>query len=119
MKNMVKRTRIIGTDTVVYSAWKQIDGPFSGNGGTITSHDGTWFQRIGTDPRSELFENLPVGEERSAAVKNAYAERYAAAYMIIKKAFPEVLNRDGRMSDGEIVHTSRALRGIEDETKVF
>ena len=42
----IHKIRIIGTSTVVYSAWEpsSVMGPHS----TITTFDGSWFGRVGT-----------------------------------------------------------------------
>lgn len=95
----VKRFQIATTTTIVHQAWEPstIRGPHS----SVTTIDGSWYGRIGTDPDPGLYNHLPVGPERSAAVKAAYAQRYAVAYAAIIACFPETA--DGIKSDGEII----------------
>jgi hypothetical protein len=96
----IQKTQIIGTETTVYTAWEPSTP--CGRHGTITTIDGEWYGRIGTDPDPEMFEHLPVGSDaRIAAVKRAYALRYEAAYLAIIAKYPELIQK-GTMSNGEI-----------------
>tara|TARA_Y100000310_G_C20209240_1_gene590539 strand:+ start:76 stop:468 length:393 start_codon:yes stop_codon:yes gene_type:complete len=85
---IVERVEMSSGTTARYTAWLPAESPLSGRASTITHIDGFWYGRIGTDPDSASYENLPVGEERSAAVQAAYEARHALAYDLIHRAQP-------------------------------
>jgi len=95
---IVKRFRVIGTQTVVYQAWEP--SGIRGRHSSVTTVDGQWYGKVGTDPDPALYDHLPVGDERSRNLQQAYQERYAVAYQAIIEACPETA--DGHRSDGEI-----------------
>lgn len=99
---------IIGTPTVVYTAWEPSE--LVGRHSTVTTYAGEWYGCIGTDPEKSLYDHVPVGEDRSMAVRDAYEQRYEVAYDAIIKAFPEAAG--GRRSGGEI--TVRDYSGMAD-----
>lgn len=101
MKTIIQRSRVIGTNTVVYTAWEP--SKLRGNHSTVTTFDGKWYGRIGTDPERALFDHIPVGDDRSEAVQEAYEQRFRVAYDAILKAFPEAAI--GTRSGGEIAVT--------------
>lgn len=74
----------------IYSAWQKIVSPFDDHRAhTITTVDGVWFGKIGSDPEPEKYDHLPVGPERFAAVRDAYRYRALIAEQYIHDAFPE------------------------------
>lgn len=95
---IVKRFRIIGTNLIIYEAWEPSE--LMGRHSTVTFIGGKVWGRIGTDPDQSLFEHLPVGDDRSEAVRKAYQQRYQVAYDAIVEAFPEA--DAGKRSMGEI-----------------
>ena len=96
----VQRTRILGTDTVVYRAWEPTQF-IGGKHHTITTFDGVWFGLIGSDPDPSVYNHLPVGPERTAKVGEAYQARYQLAHQLIRNAFPEAAAL-GNTDNGEI-----------------
>lgn len=104
MSIIIQKVQVAGG--VIYSAWEPRLSALPPAQGryhhTITFIDGQFYGRIGTDPEPSLFEHLEKGTQaRSAAVKQAYAERYAVAYEAIVSAHPE-LKTKGRRNDGVI-----------------
>jgi len=98
---MTKIQRTMGAlnGTTRYVAWESSTP--TGKHSTITTIDGEWYGRIGTDPDPEMFEHLTAGsDERIAAVRRAYEHRYQAAYCAIVAEYPEAVM--GKMSMGEI-----------------
>lgn len=96
----IKRTRIIGTSTVVYSAWTPAaySGPYS----TVTSIGGRPHGRLGTEFLSDSapeLDALPAGRERSRKVRAWQDDRYQAAYSAILAEYPGL---SGRPMMGEI-----------------
>lgn len=71
----------------IFTAWEPSE--IAGRHSTITTIDGRWYGRIGTGPDRKLYEHLPVGEERSEAVKKAYEAEYERAYKAIRAAHRE------------------------------
>ena len=94
----IQVTKMLDGRTIC-SAWEP--STITGIHGTITTIDGEWYGRIGTDPDAWTYQCLPVGEDRSAAVERAYQTRYAVAYTHILRAHPEVYF--GVRDMGEIV----------------
>lgn len=96
----VKRTRIIGTDQVVYTAWEPYD-----RHGTMTTIDGKLYGRIGTRPLTAELDALPRGtRERVLAVDSYHRAQYGEAYDAIVAAYPEA-GMDGVYGMGEIMRT--------------
>ena len=96
---VVKRSRILSTQFVIYSAWER--GATTGTHSTITTIDGAWYGTFHSRRDESTFAHLPGGSpERIAAVRAHYAANDAAAYEAIITAFPEAT--EGRRSDGEI-----------------
>ncbi len=97
---MIRQTRLLGTNEVIYSAWRpQSEAGSSNWGSCITFEDHVQYCRIGSDPARADFKHLPRGEERSLAVQLAYQARYEAAYRAILAAHPDL---KGTFRDGEI-----------------
>ena len=104
----VTRTNIIGTRFQVHDAWVQDDGGRSF--GTITTIDGRWFGRIGTERLPREIDALPVySEERAVAYRRWRDNTYAGAYALIRCAFPEAA--EGTEDMGRIESQSDAVRG--------
>lgn len=117
MTYIVTRRRIIGTRTLVYTAWEP--AYLMEQHPTITTferhvrgHEGWWGQ-IGSDVDPALYEHLPVGRERWAAIDRAYAARAQVAYDLIDRAFPEKKTRgltgccfrlDRQLSDAIVIN---------------
>jgi hypothetical protein len=102
MKYAIRRTRILMTDWVIFSAWMP-NHAIHGTAGTITTIDGVWHGKIGTDPDGTLFRHLkPCSLERLEAAKAAYKARFDLAEKLIRQAYPEI---EGEMIDGEL-HTN-------------
>jgi hypothetical protein len=110
---IIQRFRVITTNTIVYQAWEP--GTLMGRHSTVTFFDGRCFGRIGSDPDGSIYDGIPVGAERSAAVKRAYDERYAVAYEAIIRAFPEAA--DGKRDMGEITVTSATMGNAQVEIR--
>lgn len=87
---IIQGCMIAGTSYAVFSAYKPIESPMNSDASTITTINGKWHGRIGSDPDQDRFKHLKVGTDaRSKAVADAYAERYASAVRLIKAAFPQ------------------------------
>lgn len=105
---LVCRTPILGTDTVVYSAWEPTGSALTAQHGTIRSRrdlDETatgWLGRIGTKQLPAQDNALPVGPSRSAAVRHWYATEYDRAYAEILRCYPHLASDATRMDSGEI-----------------
>jgi hypothetical protein len=112
---VVTKSRIIGTDYVVYTAWEP-DGYGAGHS-TITyerfpftgwpdlTQFGKW-GRVGMERLPQALEDLPAGsDERGRRVREWQAAQYERAYNIICDAYPEA--RSGRRSMGEIEMVQR------------
>lgn len=96
---LVRRSRILSTQCVVYSAWER--GSVAGSHSTITSFDGEWYGTLHSRRDDSTFRHLRGGsDERIAAVQAHYAANDAEAYAAILSVFPEAAN--GERSDGEI-----------------
>lgn len=94
----VQRTEIIGGG-VTYSAWAP--SSLTGNHGTISTIDGAWYGRLGTERLPADLEALPaMTEQRSTAVRAWQNTRYEAAYEAILEAFPGAFG--GRRTMGSI-----------------
>lgn len=88
----------------IYSAWQRTDEPFDGQYSTITTIDGKWHGKIGSDPEREKFDHLPVGQERFDAVRDAYRYRALIAEQYIHDAYPETQGHSaGEFGEIEIV----------------
>ena len=91
---IIQKTRIIGTHTVVYSAWERDVGR---NHSTITFIDGVQYGRMGT---TRLESSFAAGtDERIADVRAQREALYQAAYAAILGQFP---NLKGVPERGEI-----------------
>jgi hypothetical protein len=101
----VQKTKIIGTDCTVFSAWApdtdRLAAPY-GAFSTFTHFDGERWGRIGTERLPAELDALPRGEDRIAAVRRFHEGRYAAAYQAIEEVFPFLRNAKARASMGEI-----------------
>jgi hypothetical protein len=77
---------IIGT---VIKVWKREDKVLNDHGGAWSyDMEGGPHVRVGTDPDSSSYRNLPVGsEKRSAEVNRVYELRRGVAYEAIKSVF--------------------------------
>lgn len=108
------RTPIIGTDRVVYSAWR-LDHGLAANHSTITHLDPehpAWFGRVGTEKtplRIDLIQDRACRTHEYAVWRRA---TYELAYEIILGAFPELAEKwlyeqtvgpRARREDGQIV----------------
>lgn len=99
----VEKSRILATDDVCYTVWVPCDGPM-GRFATLTTLEGVWYGRVGTDRLTPDLDKLkPGSDERIVKVREFMEKRYAVAYEAILLAFPEA--RDGRRSMGEITVT--------------
>ena len=88
-KYIIDKCEIIGTGCFVYEAWMPTNLDEHSHS-TITTIDGAWYGRIGTDPNHNYFEKLPaMSDERYSDCKLAYFRRYKLAYRLIELAFPE------------------------------
>jgi hypothetical protein len=97
---IIKRTPILTTTTVVYSAWERSAG-ICGQHSTVTSDDDGWLGRVGTRALTPELAALPQGRERWDAVDAYHEEQYQAAYAAIVAAHPEAA--EGKRDMGEIV----------------
>ena len=93
---IVKRTRIITTPFVVYSAWV----PYC-NHGTFMYIDGVKLGKVGTE-RNDALESMR-GEERMRAADAFRTSRYAVAYAAIVAEHPHLATAPRCM--GEIEET--------------
>ncbi len=107
---LVETTRIIGTDTVYFSAWESVTAHGENSHGTYKTSpmgngaDYTWYGRVGTRRLPADFNALPAfSEERKAAVGAWHAAQYDEAYAAIVKHpdFPAQPKHEHR-SMGEI-----------------
>jgi len=105
----VHRFNVCTTRTMVYQAWELSE--LMGRHSTITFEDGQCLGRIGTDPDKSRYDGMPVGDERFAAVREAYEARFQVAYDAIVEAYPEAAN--GERSDGEITVVVPRVSDIE------
>lgn len=96
----VRKTRIIGTRCVVYSAWEP--SSLLGKHGTVTTNAyGDWIGRVGTRAISPEVEKMKGGSpERCAAVDAHHKAQYEEAYAAIIARYPEAA--EGRRDMGEI-----------------
>ena len=105
----IERTRIIGTDTVVFSAWEPSRGTISPNAFSHSSistlgGDSFWGQ-IGSRHLPIQLSTLPAtSPERSAAVRAYHAGEYQRAYALIRAEYPDI-PADSREDMGEIIAT--------------
>lgn len=96
----IKKTKIIGTNITVFSAWEDCPSIFYGHS-TITHEDGQWWGRIGTAMLPDALEKLPAfSNERIDKVSNWHEEEYQRAYSLILESFPEA--QGGKKFMGEI-----------------
>lgn len=95
---IVRRYRILSTQTVVYDAWEPAN--VHSTHSTITFINGTCYGHIHSRRDDSTFAHLPVGPERSAAVRAHYDASDAESYALIVAAFPEAA--EGRHVDGRI-----------------
>lgn len=98
---MIKRTRILGTKSVVYSVWEP--SSFFGPHGTLTTINGETFGRLGTrrDLPEELESLPPYSDERWYRVKAWYTDQYEKAYQLILTEYPHLST--GYKDMGEII----------------
>lgn len=109
----VRRTRIITTDMVIYSAWLEIVGAIHESPAHSITTDGVtgaWLGRIGCDVPKERYDHLPAySRERSEAYRAAQEERHRIAYAAIYAVYPHlealVVAGAALAKDGEIVTT--------------
>lgn len=97
MGTTVMRNRIIGTDTVVWSAWEPYDGHSA-----LTWIDGEKVGRIGTRRLPADLDALPAySDERIRAVRAWHEAQYQDAYAAIIATVPWLTGYKTDM--GEIV----------------
>lgn len=97
---IIKRTPILTTNRVVYSAWEPSP---NWNHSTIW-HNGSdrWFGRIGTAELPPALAKLrPFSDERLEEVRGFYAEEYARAYNAILAEYPHL--KEAPRDFGEII----------------
>jgi hypothetical protein len=100
IRTVVKATRIIGTDTIVYSAWESSTP--TGAHATITRIDDEWFGKIGTRrPPAEVTDMPAMSDERYAAARAHYAAEQVRAITTILDHEPR-LNVTGYIDGCEI-----------------
>lgn len=90
---LVTRTRIIGTDTVLYSAWERAT-MHSGHRTIRSRSGGGWWGLVGSD-----------WSQMAARRGMTIGERYELAYRVIEQAFPEAargLRSAGRIDLGGV-----------------
>jgi len=103
---LVRRYRILGTQTVVYDAWEpDVRTARTGDGffghAMLTHHAGRWWGQIGTGPLPASVDALPArSEARGLAYRAWEAAEHERAYVLIVQAFREAAS--GRRHDGEI-----------------
>lgn len=98
---IVKRSRILSSQIVVYTAWERQGALSDHSHQTITTIDGAWYGTVGSRRDDSTFRHLPGGsDERIAAVRAHYNACYAEAHAAILAVFPEAAN--GRRVGGEI-----------------
>lgn len=97
---IIKRTRIMTTNFLVYSAWEPSPNR---NHSTIQSNGSDrWFGRIGTAELPPALAKLrPFSDERLEEVRRFYADEYARAYRAILAEYPHL--KDASQEMGEIV----------------
>lgn len=97
----VQRSRIIGTTSVVLSAWEP--SSYTGPHGTVTTIDGQCYGRIGTLRPSHELQALPAGsEERSRKVRAHYDAEYQRAYAAIIAVHAEAKHGEPDMGQIEV-----------------
>lgn len=97
---VIQKTRIIGMNLDVYSAWEPTEDHAHS---TITTFEdyGPWYGRVATRRLTPELDALPaMSRERSEAVGRWHEAQYEEAYALILAAFPEAAN--GRRSSGHI-----------------
>jgi len=107
----IDRTRIIGTDTVVFSAWEPSRGTMSPNAWShsiISTLGGDSFLgQVGSRHLPIQLSTLPaMSAERSAAVRAYHAAEYQRAYSLIRDKYPDI-PPDAREDMGSIIATIR------------
>ena len=101
---IVRKTQIAGGGNwTSFSVWEPTS--VGGSGGhshsTITTIDGKWYGRLGTQALPAELDALPaLTNERIDAVQAHYDRLYLEAYTLIETAFPSAAA--GRQSMGEI-----------------
>lgn len=94
---VVTRTRIIGTDTVVYAAWEQMAGHSTMR---FFEDVSAYMGRIGTRQLPVELYTLPAySDERYERVTEWQTNEYARAYAAIEEAYPHTTG--SRRSMGE------------------
>lgn len=97
---VIKRTRIMTTNRLVYSAWE----PSPDFNHSTIWHNGSdrWFGRIGTAELPPALTKLrPFSDERFEEVRRFYADEYARAYNAILARHPHL--KDAPRDMGEII----------------
>jgi hypothetical protein len=102
---LVRRSRLLGTVTLMFHAWAPIDGITASPYSTITHDKDRWWGRLGTERNlpAELEALPPRSQERWDRVHAWHEEQYQRAYQIIERAFPEAV--DGHHSMGDVTLT--------------
>ena len=92
---IVQKYRIIGTNTVCYSAWEP--SSYTGPHHTLTTIDGKVYGQVSTLRIPPEIDALPCGWDRSDACARWYADQYERSYAAIVAAHPEAAAgvRDG------------------------
>lgn len=95
----VIKTKLIGTNRVVFSAWEPTE--FAVGHSVVTTIEGKWYGRIGSRRLPEELESLPaMSASRSKAVRAWHQSEYQRAYAIIEEYDPRATC--GRRDMGEI-----------------
>lgn len=101
MNTKVTKTRILGTQLDVYTAWEP--SIIAGNHSTITFFEDKCYGKIGTNPDKTLYEKYPPGtQERFDMVNKAYEEQYNRAYELIYQEYPQLKTIPHKKFMGEI-----------------
>lgn len=98
---VIQRTPIIGTTCVIFSVWEK--GQITGTHSTITTINGEWYGRVGTERLPADLDALPAySNERAAAVRAWQLRRYERAYDIIAHSEYGHEAMNGRYSMGQV-----------------
>ncbi len=118
----VQRVPIITSTTVVFSVY-EITENFPYDHSTVTSFSERdiegWWGRLGTRRLPKAINDIPVGEERFAAVKTFQRFQHEEAYRAIVTAYPELeSNQDARFEHGEVSLSTNHRNGAGDSSDI-
>lgn len=91
-KFWVRRTRIIGTGTCVYSAWRIDHGRPNHEHLTITHMFGVCLGKVGTEVISDEIWTMSDKNEKARRIEAYRQEMWDLACDLIREAFPEAKN---------------------------